>query len=378
MDSESKTVVLQELEILEKFLQESSEEEIKDAANYILDRVKLNVDKLQTTQEESLAPRFLLVLNGVKKFLQQADTVHEGNTYSFEQVRKYFSKLNYKTYHNMMMDIKANVHKIPKDIDCVVGIPRSGLIPAYMVGLLLNKNVCSLDEFIAGTNNKNIITERVKLTSKVRKILVIDDSINTGRAQSIARQRIKTIDLDKRYQILYGAVYYVPGAQDKVDIAFTELASPRMFQWNYLNHSFLNNSCFDIDGLLCEDPTFEQNDDGEKYINFLLNAKPLYIPNHKIFALVTSRLEKYRPQTELWLKKNNVEYGHLIMLNLPSAEERRRMNVHAKFKAAVYTQLQNTVLFYESEQRQSIEIAELTCKAVFCTTTDEFFRSTEF
>ena len=47
----------------------------------------------------------------------------------------------------------------------------------------------------------------------------------------------------------------------------------------------------DIDGVLCADPTPEENDDGEKYRHFLLNAPPLFIPKVTIGTLVTSRLE---------------------------------------------------------------------------------------
>lgn len=52
----------------------------------------------------------------------------------------------------------------------------------------------------------------------------------------------------------------------------------------------------DIDGVLCADPTPEENDDGEKYRHFLLNTPPLFIPKVTIGTLVTSRLEKYRPR----------------------------------------------------------------------------------
>lgn len=62
----------------------------------------------------------------------------------------------------------------------------------------------------------------------------------------------------------------------------------------------------DIDGVLCADPTPEENDDGEKYRHFLLNTPPLFIPKVTIGTLVTSRLEKYRPETEAWLQKNHV------------------------------------------------------------------------
>ncbi|MDR1591400.1 MAG: FkbM family methyltransferase [Prevotellaceae bacterium] len=148
-----------------------------------------------------------------------------------------------------------------------------------------------------------------------------------------------------------------------------------MFQWNYMNHGYIEQSCFDIDGVLCVDPTEEENDDGDKYRRFILNAKPLYIPHYNIYALVTSRLEKYRKETEEWLKKNNVQYKHLYMLDLSSKEERIRLNAHAKFKAEIYRRLDDTVLFYESNLSQAHEIAKITQKAVFCVETDELIKN---
>ena len=151
-----------------------------------------------------------------------------------------------------------------------------------------------------------------------------------------------------------------------------------MFQWNYLNGNWINKSCFDIDGVLCVDPTEEENDDGEKYKAFLRSAKPLFIPKFKIHTLVTSRLEKYRSETELWLKEHDVDYGNLIMLNLPSKEERIRQNAHAKFKAETYAKLKDTILFVESERNQAIEIAQITGKPCICVSSDELFDGTAF
>ena len=59
------------------------------------------------------------------------------------------STLSYKTYQNLSLDIKNNIHKIPSNVDLIVGIPRSGMIPAYMIGLMLSKQVCSLNEFLS-------------------------------------------------------------------------------------------------------------------------------------------------------------------------------------------------------------------------------------
>jgi uncharacterized HAD superfamily protein len=64
---------------------------------------------------------------------------------------------------------------------------------------------------------------------------------------------------------------------------------------------------------------------GEKYINFLLNS-PLFIPGSKIGTIVTSRLEKYRKETETWLAANNIKYNDLVMLDLPNMEARQRAN----------------------------------------------------
>ena len=275
--------------------------------------------------------------------------------------------LQYKTYGDLLLDIKKNIHKIPPNIDLVVGIPRSGMIPAYMIGFALNVKVCSIDEFI---NDIPISHGQRKIKKSVSNVLVVDDSLYSGNSMQQAKIKIAEV---KKYGggITYCAVYVVPGNEEKVDVALVTFPPPRMFQWNYMNHAYIELACFDIDGVLCVDPSDEQNDDGEKYRHFIHNAQPLYIPHRTIYALVTSRLEKYRKETEKWLLEHNVLYEHLYMLDLPSKEERIRLNMHAKFKAEIYGKLKNTVLFYESERKQAYEIAEITKKAVFCVETDE-------
>jgi uncharacterized HAD superfamily protein len=54
-----------------------------------------------------------------------------------------------------------------------------------------------------------------------------------------------------------------------------------------------------------------------------LNAPPLFIPGSKIGTIVTSRLEKYRIQTET-LEANNIKYNDLVMLDLPNMETRQQ------------------------------------------------------
>lgn len=276
----------------------------------------------------------------------------------------------FKTYSDLTLDIRRAISKIPRDIDLVVGVPRSGMIPAYMIGAFLNLPVLSLDEYL--NNIKSFSGNRsIKSSADIKKVLIVDDSVNLGNALNNVK---KGLDLKKApHSYVFFAAYATENGKNLVDIYAASCEHPRIFQWNYLYHDLLLQSCVDIDGVLCVDPSEEQNDDGEKYINFILNAEPLYIPNYKIKALVTSRLEKYRKQTEEWLRKHNVQYEHLYMLDLKSKEERIKQSAHAKFKAKVYSELTECILFIESERKQAIEIADLTKKAVICLSTDEFF-----
>ena len=283
------------------------------------------------------------------------------------------SSLNYKTYQNLISDIKANLSKIPTDIDLIVGIPRSGMIPAYMLGLMLSKQVCSLYEFLLEDFKTNT-TVRVKFSREIKNVLIVDDSILSGNAYTKAKDLIKKSNLDKSYNITYAAIYYKDDDYKKfIDIALEKVPGPRIFQWNYLNHTFLQDAAFDIDGVLCQDPLPQENDDGPRYKNFLLNAKPLFIPQRKIPYIITSRLEKYRPETEQWLHTNNVKYDNLIMLSGYTAEERRKLSLHAKFKAEQYKKLKDIQLFIESDRKQAEDIAKLTGKLCFCASTDELF-----
>lgn len=281
--------------------------------------------------------------------------------------------LNYKTYQNLSVDIKKNLYKLPQNIDLIVGVPRSGMIPATMISMALSKQLCTLREFLSG-DYKSLCTRRISFSENVKDILIVDDSILSGKAISDTKKLIKESGLEDKYNIKYLAIYYkTEDYKNFVDIAFEKVPSPRVFQWNYLNHVFLQDAAFDIDGVLCYDPTNEENDDGDRYRQFILNARPLFIPQYKIAYIITSRLEKYKEETKEWLKKNNVQYDHLIMLSGYTAEQRKRLNLHAKFKAEQYKKLTDIQLFIESNRNQAQEISRLTNKLCFCATTDELF-----
>lgn len=272
--------------------------------------------------------------------------------------------MNYRTIEDMNQAILKRLYILPRDFDLIVGIPRSGMFPANLLALYLNRPVTDLGSFINGHIYKSGARGQFINTKTFKKILVVDDSVASGSAMLKCKEEL--IDLEKEFEIKYAAIYVMPGKEHLVDYTFEILPLPRYFQWNILNHIILNKSCFDIDGVLCIDPTPEQNDDGEKYIDFLLNAQPLFVPGSPIGTLVTSRLEKYRKETEIWLTNNHIKYNKLIMLDLPNKEARMKANCHASHKANEYKN-GDYMLFVESSMRQALEINKLTGKPVLCT-----------
>lgn len=275
--------------------------------------------------------------------------------------------MNYRNIDDLNHCILQHLSLLPRDFDLVVGIPRSGMFPANLLALYLNLPVTDIDSFRNGHIYQAGERGKTLNMTSIHKILVVDDSIATGNA--ITKCRALLQDIAGKYEIKYCAIYCVPGHTESVDFYFEVLDYPRFFQWNIMNHGILKKSCMDIDGVLCVDPTPEENDDGQRYREFLLNTRPLFIPRVEIGTLVTSRLEKYRSETETWLARHGVKYNKLVMLNLPNKEARQRANCHASFKAQVYGSSTDYMLFVESSLQQAVDINRLTRKPVLCTET---------
>jgi uncharacterized HAD superfamily protein/hypoxanthine phosphoribosyltransferase len=272
--------------------------------------------------------------------------------------------MNYRNIRDLNNIILKKLSIIPRDFDLIVGVPRSGMLPANLLSLYLNRPYTDIHSFMNGHIYKAGARGQFFDIKQFKKILVVDDSVASGAALQECKENLK--ELSSQFDIKYCAVYVIPGKEKTVDYYFETVPLPRYFQWNILNHTTLEKACFDIDGVLCADPLPEQNDDGEKYIDFILNAPPLFIPGSKIGTIVTSRLEKYRTQTETWLKANNVKYNDLVMLDLPDMAARQKANNHGGHKAKAYM-AKPYVLFVESELNQAIQINKIAKKPVLCT-----------
>lgn len=283
--------------------------------------------------------------------------------------------MNYRSYNDLSMCVWKNLYKIPSNTDLLVGIPRSGMMVALMISKFTNIPCISLDDFIQKKDAKTTYSNNkseVKINN-VKNIIIIDDSISSGRTFSNIKNSISHI---RDVNIKYLAVYYAHQENIKqIDICFEKVEGLRFFEWNFLFHPQVAEcACFDIDGIVCRNPTQQENDDGGKYIDFIQNVKPLFRQQKGsvISCFITCRLEKYRKYTEEWLKKY-FAYKQLIMLDLPSKQERHRLNMYGKYKGEIFKQRKEQI-FFESNINEAIEIRSVSKKEVFCTDTMEMLK----
>lgn len=290
--------------------------------------------------------------------------------------------MEYRSVSDLKDDVKQLAHDLPEDIDLIVAIPRSGLLAANL--LCLYKDVPMTD--VAGlcrgdlfdTGNRYVDTMSME---EIDTALVFDDSVYSGTQMTETRDRLSGEQFP--FDLEYGATYITPDSHEYVDHWGDVVSTPRVFEWNVLHHYDLQNYCVDIDGVLCRDPTDEENDDGENYREFITNVEPKIVPNRRIGWLVTCRLEKYREETEAWLDEHGVTYDNLVMMDHPDMAARQEAGDHAEYKANVYEET-GAKLFIESREHQAIEICERTSRPVYCyernemiqpNRLDEFYRT---
>jgi orotate phosphoribosyltransferase len=278
--------------------------------------------------------------------------------------------MEYRSVSDLADRTRRLAWQLPKDVDLVAGIPRSGMLAATMVALWLDLPVTDVDSLIAGRifrcGPRYSGHGAASTGHPPRKVVVVDDSVGCGSQLNAVRRDLTEAGLP--FEILYAAAFVMPGSEKLVDYYGEVVPLPRAFEWNILHRPMTRNMCFDLDGVICRDPTPEENDDGERYKEFLRNAEPLFIPKYEVGWIVTCRLEKYRDLTVEWLQRHGVRYRHLVMMRYDSKAERQAAAAYSKYKAFVYL-ISGASLFVESSQRQAIDIAYLTGRPVFCTET---------
>lgn len=253
------------------------------------------------------------------------------------------------TYEQLYEDILAMIPALPSDIACILGVPRSGIIAASMMATELHVPLGIVG--CSGTFGGSRIGD-----SAGGIVLVLDDSLNKGTAMAGARVELGETDA------LFASIYAAPGSEGLADLVGRTLEHPRIFEWNLFNSWAVKGGMLDMDGVLCRDP-IPFDDDGPEYEAAIADATPLHLPRVRVGAIVTNRIERWRPVTEAWLARYGVEYDALVMQQYDTAQERRLGSTSAGYKAEHYGSSKARV-FIESHDRVAEKIAEISGKPV--------------
>ena len=258
---------------------------------------------------------------------------------------------DFRSVGDLARRIAHGLWRVPA-VDLVVGIPESGRLAAALIGLQIGRPVADLEVFLGAA------------AAPAGRVLLVDDVCRTGATMAAARARIAARFPGLALTTL--AVFARRGAEDAVDLALEVTEGELLLEWSLFRSPVMARACLDMDGILCGDATVEQDDDGARYRDFLATTARQAVPRGRVRRIVTARLEKYRAETEAWLAAQGIEYETLVMLDLPSEAERRRLSPQARFKAGAYRDDPGAVLFVESESWQAREIARrVPGKAVF-------------
>jgi hypothetical protein len=250
----------------------------------------------------------------------------------------------------MAADVDEWIKSFETRYDLIVGVPRSGLMVASLIATKLG---------IPLTTSDNIVWRSKSCAPRpIKNILVVDDCITTGKSINAVTDKIK--GLYPQAIVHEGVLFANESNKSMVDTYFGIIRGPQLFQWNIMHYKF-GIVGFDLDGVLCEE--CPDDNDEDVYVKFLTAARPYLIPEYEIDYIITSRLEKYRPQTEKWLKDNEVRYKNLIMWNVPEKSDRDGAGSY-KSKAIMDTPMR---YFIESSMKQTEEIWKTTKIACLCT-----------
>lgn len=290
--------------------------------------------------------------------------------------------MKYITINELNETIRNNIWKIPRDIDFIIGVPRSGMIGASIIASYLNVPLIDVNSFLLGLEPWGGLRLEyfTKKHEKTNKVLVIDDTVSSGRAMNEVKNKLSKANDNLTF--IYMCVYLEGWGEEAVDLYlydireytnnFTEIV---IYEWNIFQHNinFMNTCLYDMDGVLCVDPPDERNE--KEYLKYIKNAKPLFTPRTKIGGIVTYRLIKNREVTQRWLFENGITYDKLTMFNANSWDERNKMNISPEeFKGNFYKINDKYKLFVESNDYQAKKISEISNKPVYCVETNKVYQ----
>lgn len=279
-------------------------------------------------------------------------------------------ELKFVTLADLADTIRKNLWKVPRDIDYIVSIPRSGTIAASIISSFLNVPLIDINSLVAGVKPYGGGRLMYFKPSHTGRALVVDDTVWGGGAKEGARAKLSRVG---GMEFIFMVVYLEGPGEKFVDLWLEDMRGYTdnfrqivLYEWNIMQHheNNMRRFLFDLDGVFCLDPPDER--EVKEYESYISNATPLFIPRSPLGGIITYRLEKYRGKTEEWLHGQGISYGRLVMC------DSRSISPHL-YKGRYYRD-HDFSLFIESERGQAEKIAKISGKPVYCVESNRVYQ----
>lgn len=183
--------------------------------------------------------------------------------------------------------------QVPPDVTRVVGIPRSGMIPAAAIASKLHLPLYTIRDWQVepAGGGFRIGWGEGRDDSAGGRWLFVDDTLHNGSTfRTLRSQGIPT------GEHVTAAIYALDPSQ--IDLYYRQLPTPHLLEWNLLNTGYVQHLAVDFDGVLCHNPPHQARP------KFLARLAP-------IRAIISARPESEREQSEAWLNSHGVLYQSL-------------------------------------------------------------------
>jgi orotate phosphoribosyltransferase len=246
----------------------------------------------------------------------------------------------------LLSEARTLAWRLPSSIDCVVGIARSGLLPATLIATERHVPLYA----VSPADGVHQVGSGYRLGSdgpqSPNHVALIDDTVASGGQMTRARALVAQAFPGAR--ITTAAVIAHPRGSARVDLAGVVLRGGHYLEWNFFNSGHAERAGFDFDGVLChnEHP-----------------HAPLYLPVRRpIPLIITGRSERHRESSQAFLDRHGVRCERMIMRPDSVAGDSQSIG---RWKGQVYAQ-SSISLFVESESDQARLIAAIAHKPVLC------------
>lgn len=271
-------------------------------------------------------------------------------------------QIHFKSYADLNSDINKNFDKISGDWDLVVGVPRSGMIPAYIISLALNINCTDIASLVSNLPLKRGVTRSLKKSIThpwdAKRILLVDDSILSGES---LRKEMESIPFFLKNRVTTLAIYSNKPVRKDIDIVLEFVPLPRVFEWNIFHHKIVEGACVSLEGVISI----------EKISNKSL-MKPRYLPSGKINTIVSCRPESQREEVIAWLGMNGVSFSNLVMVDDDVGFDGLDDFSKSKIKSDAFKS-SSAFLYVEGDSEQAKMISKESNKPVYCQSSSQIY-----